>query len=156
MKTKVMVWFAALLVCSVAFAMDAPDQPKVRKMVSKTHAVIVKAHDVVKKSGKGKDDLRSAFVHQHAARSAMKKGKLKVAAHLTLKARGFARAALKANADQAAAAADSTDTKEETQAADGATPADAQAEVADSDKATPPADDVAKQDVPAEAPEGQQ
>jgi hypothetical protein len=152
MKTKVLVWFVAMLTCVAAYAADAPDQTKARAMLTKTHLVIKHAHETVKKSGKGKDDLRSAFVHQHAARSAMHKGKYKVAAHLTLKARHFAISALQANAAQGATE-QTPDTKEETQAAEGAAPAEAAPEVSAAEKEVPPADDVVKQDVPAESPD---
>jgi hypothetical protein len=134
---SILSFVALLFLAQTVFAKgDAPTAPKVKEMIAKTRKVIVHAASVVKENkGTGKDDLRKAIVHNKAARAALKKQKLGVAAHLTLKARGFARDAIKAN--KGAKEAPEKDTPAETAAAESADPKEADAEVADADKSTP-------------------
>lgn len=128
----------AVFLAQPVFA-DPPTAPKVKEMIAKTRKVVVHAAKVVKENkGTGKEDLRKAVVNNKAARSALKKQKLGVAAHLTLKARGFARDAVKANKGAKEPPADTKDTPTETAAAESADPKEVDTEVADADKSTPP------------------
>ena len=117
----------------------------VAKMVHHTHAMLVHAWNLCKKEGQDKEDLREAYVYQHAAWQALKDHKLGLAAHLTLAARGEARKVITANkgklkAEQAA------DKPEETQAAADAKPEDAQAAHDASAKDAPAADAILASD----------
>ena len=137
----VAVGLCLALVCAVA---QAKDHPVAHHALQRTHQVIVHAAHAVKKGGEGKVDLRKAAVHQRAARAALHNNKPAVAMSLTLKARAFARAAIKANKGETLTQEESTDAPEETQAAQGASEADANAAVAEADKAVPSAEQVAQ------------
>ena len=78
--------------------------PPARVAIARTRALITRAAQVVKKGGQGKVELRNAVVHNRAARATLHRGKPKVAMSLTLKARGFARAAIQANKEKVPAA----------------------------------------------------
>jgi len=71
--------------------------PEVKEAIGKTRALVVEAAKAAKTGGKEKAQLRKAMVQQKAARKAAKRGKDKVALHLTGQARETARAVLEAN-----------------------------------------------------------
>lgn len=144
-------WFALVL---GLFALAAPAQadkvpppahrgaPVVRA-IHRTRTIIARAVTAVKKNGQGKDELRKGVVYNRAARATLRKGKPKVAMHLTLKARGFARAAIKANKETLAAAEDK-DEPAEVKEAEAAPEAEAQAAVAEAEKEVPPVEQIAE------------
>ena len=103
--------------------------PEVKVAIGKTRELVLEAAKAVKSGGKEKDQLRKAIVQQKAARKAAKRGKDKVALHLTGQARETARAVIAANGgstetgnDAELATADATGSEEFT--------ADAEATVA--------------------------
>jgi hypothetical protein len=138
-----MLGMAFLAGSALAQPRSSGDATKVKTMLVKTHKLIAHAASSVKSSGKGKTELHKAIVANKAARAALTKGKVLIAAHLTLKARAEARLALKANSAAPAAPADTaSDTPEETQAAAGADPAQAQSETDAAASSTPATDDA--------------
>lgn len=117
--------------------------PKVvTRAITRTHGVIEAAAAAVKSGKQGKPELRKAVVHNLAARATLRKGDAALAAHLTLKARGFARDALRAN-QRPVPKSDETDAPEETAAAQGAKESAAAAPLAAADKEIPPAGEIA-------------
>lgn len=137
MKIQRVMWMLVALAFAAgsAFA-QKPDAAKVKQMLTKTHKVIAHASAVVKKDGKGKEDLHKAIVRNKAARKSLKQGKPLVAAYLTLKARNFARAAIKAN-HAAVPKEEAADAPEEAKAAEGADTAQADSVVSETDQEVP-------------------
>jgi hypothetical protein len=134
---------AMLMLAAIAFfaatpgSVDAKEKyPRVRKMITRTHGVIVHARHAVLKGGEAKPTFRNAWVHQQAARRAIRKDKPVVAAHLTLKARALARKAIQENKGEMKDE-DAKDDAEETKAAEGASEAEADELVKEADKDTP-------------------
>ena len=124
--------------------------------IQQTAGLIRRAALIVKRGGRGKRELRGAVTHNQAARASVRENRPTIAVHLTLKARNFAREAIRAN-QGALTKADAANTPAETKAAAGADPAEAQAAVAEADKTVPSEEQVADQAAaaPAEPGEGE-
>jgi hypothetical protein len=111
--------------------------------IQRTHGILERAAQAVKKGGQGQDLLRQAVVHNLAARWSQRYGRPKAAMHLTLKSRQLARQAMQAN-QQKVAKADQSDPASETAAAEGAAPAEVEEAVTKADAVVPAAEEVAE------------
>jgi hypothetical protein len=117
----------------------------VRHILNKTQRLLVAAWKRCGKGGQDKDELRAAWIRQHAAWRALAAGHPAVAARLSLDARGLARNVIVANKGKIKDERDG-DTPEETKAAEGADAGEVGKEVDASAKDAPGADDLLKTD----------
>lgn len=139
---------AALAVAALAVALPASAEgkyPGVKKVLRRTHPVLVAAWHAAKKGGEAKGEYRTAVVYQRAAVRALLKDKPVLATKLSLVSRAHARNVIRRNKQEPKAEL-AEDTAEETKAAEGVSDADVEAAVKEDEKAAPSEDDLLKEE----------
>lgn len=147
---KVVIAVAALVALTLGvFAFNTvpaeakEKHPAVRKLLHRSHLVLVHAWKAVTKGGEAKDAYRLAWIQQHAAWRQLKHDHPIVAARLSLNARGNARKVIEANKDKATEE-EAKDEADEGKAAEGAKDEEVNAAQAESEKDAPTIEIVIK------------